>query len=136
LDHSFNQVQRGDDPVLAVLASIPLTAVLTPALTRKFHHDDFSSIFRLNRLKNLNIIFRFFCLNRFSGPIGPEPARHRGKPTAIFCRLRPKTERACRTLHETHIFQCLIASEKVPPRARLREGAPPGHADARSIKTF
>jgi len=30
---------RGDDPVLAVLASIPLTAVLTPALTRKFHHD-------------------------------------------------------------------------------------------------
>jgi len=32
-------LKAGDDPVLAVLASIPLTAVLTPALTRKIHHD-------------------------------------------------------------------------------------------------
>jgi hypothetical protein len=30
---------RGDDPVLAVLASMPLTAMLSGALTRKIHHD-------------------------------------------------------------------------------------------------
>jgi hypothetical protein len=33
---------RGDDPVLAVLASNPLTAMLSGLLTRKIHHDRFS----------------------------------------------------------------------------------------------
>jgi hypothetical protein len=41
---------KGDDPVLAVLASMPLTAMLSCTLTRIVHHDRVSANFSPNYL--------------------------------------------------------------------------------------
>ncbi|WP_156405326.1 hypothetical protein [Sphingomonas sp. Root710] len=59
---------RGDDPVLAVLASIPLTAVLTPALTRKFHHDRCRPESYHHPLEKQRYFYRIFLLKRVFAP--------------------------------------------------------------------
>jgi hypothetical protein len=70
LDQSL-YLLRGDDPVLAVLASIPLTAMLSAALTRKIHHDCFSRDFSYKYLISIDNnfdIFRSTGQMPFAGP--------------------------------------------------------------------
>jgi hypothetical protein len=78
---------RGDDPVLAVLASNPLTAMLSAALTRKIHHVRFFGHFSLKYMFYIYFFPIFFSvrtLNPLAGPISRTRKSPRRQKIAAF----------------------------------------------------
>jgi hypothetical protein len=94
LDQSL-YLLRGDDPVLAVLASNPLTAMLSAALTRKIHHDRFSGDFSLKYLILLCNFFDIFCGPGSKGPAAQARGPRRRPSRQDFAAF---DQRICKTL--------------------------------------